>query len=320
MTNLPHVVPDWVLWQQRNFPNSNLLMLRGDVPALVDSGFVGHAEQTAAWAQHHAPTLSLVVNTHWHSDHVGGNAELQARGVGVAASTLDATAVNRRDPGCCSAERLDQPVQPYTVDQPLVGGEMLRLGEADWEVIATPGHTHGHLSLWQPEERLLVTGDALSDYDVGWVDLALTGPDAAATALTSVERLTELQPRVLLTSHGPVPTDTGAALAAAHRRASRLVEDHDGAVWYGARRVFAYALMIRGGLPVGEVEPYLLAREWLVDAAALLHSSPEHLAAEIVDSMNASGATLVRDGRLCAAAPHDAVPTASLKQPWPNEW
>ncbi|WP_324614506.1 MBL fold metallo-hydrolase [Streptomyces sp. MMG1121] len=33
-----------------------------------------------------------------------------------------------------------------------------------------PGHTPGHLALGQPEERLLVVGDALSDYDVGWVD------------------------------------------------------------------------------------------------------------------------------------------------------
>ncbi len=66
----------------------------------------------------HARTsqLSLVVNTHWHADQVGGNAMLQARGAGIAVSVPDADAVARRYPGCCQAEYLDQPVAPYTVD------------------------------------------------------------------------------------------------------------------------------------------------------------------------------------------------------------
>ena len=56
-------------------------------------------------------------------------------------------------------------------------GQILPLGAAEWQVIATPGHTPGHLCLWQPDEQLLIVGDALSDYDVGWVNLALDGPD-----------------------------------------------------------------------------------------------------------------------------------------------
>ena len=138
-------------------------------------------------------------------------------GAGVAASGPDAQAIARRDPGCCLAEYLDQPVAPYTVDKPLEDGQLVRLGDADWEVVRTPGHTPGHLSLWQPEERLLVVGDALSDYDVGWVNCALDGPDAATTALASLQRLANLAPRVVLPSHGPIPADPGAAFASALR-------------------------------------------------------------------------------------------------------
>jgi hydroxyacylglutathione hydrolase len=69
--------------------------VRGRQPALVDSGFVGHAEETAAWARAHAGHVALVVNTHWHSDHVGGNELLQAAGAGIAASAPDAHAVAR---------------------------------------------------------------------------------------------------------------------------------------------------------------------------------------------------------------------------------
>jgi glyoxylase-like metal-dependent hydrolase (beta-lactamase superfamily II) len=313
-------LPAWVTWQRRPFPDANLLLLHGRVPALVDSGFVGHAEQTAAWVRAHTGRVALVVNTHWHSDHVGGNALLQATGAGIAASAPDATAVARRDPGCCEAEYLDQPVAPYTVDQPLHDGQILRLGDADWQVVRTPGHTPGHLSLWQPDERLLVVGDALSDYDVGWVNLALDGPDAAATALASLHRLADLAPRLLLPSHGPIPADPAAAFANALRRAQRLVDDPAGAVWYGARRIFAFALMIRDGIPVDEVEPYLHARAWLTDAARLLERTPETLAAELVDAVLRSGAIIRRDRWLHATAEHTPVATASLHVPFPRAW
>jgi glyoxylase-like metal-dependent hydrolase (beta-lactamase superfamily II) len=313
-------LPRWALWRQRPFPDANLLLLQGDAPTLVDSGFVGHAEQTAEWVNAHTARLDLVVNTHWHSDHVGGNALLQAQGAAVAASKPDAEAIARRDPGCCVAEYLDQPVAPYSVDAPLDDGEVLRLGEADWEVVSTPGHTPGHLALWQPEERLLVVGDALSDYDVGWVNLALDGPEAATTALGSLERLTDLAPKVLLPSHGPIPADPSAALVAAHRRAERLVDDPAGAVWYGARRIFAFALMIRDGVPFDEVETYLVARAWLTDAARLLGRTPADLAAELVDTMIASGALTVRDGDLVAAADHTSVDPLSLRVPLPRHW
>ncbi|MFF3337005.1 MBL fold metallo-hydrolase [Streptomyces sp. NPDC002888] len=312
--------PAWVTWRRRPFPDANLLLLHGRRPALVDSGFVGHAQETAAWARAHTGHVALVVNTHWHSDHVGGNALLRAMGAGIAASSPDAQAVTRRDPGCCLAEYLDQPVSPYTVDEPLDDGQVLRLGDADWMVVRTPGHTPGHLSLWQPEERLLVAGDALSDYDVGWVNLALDGPDAAATALASLHRLADLPARSLLPAHGPIPADPSAAFAAATRRAQRLVDDPAGAVWYGARRILAFALMIRGGVPTTEVEPYLHDRAWLTDAARLLGRTSEALAAELVDTMLRSGAIVLRDGRLHATAEHTPVAAAALRVPFPRAW
>jgi glyoxylase-like metal-dependent hydrolase (beta-lactamase superfamily II) len=314
-------LPAGVTWQQRPFPDANLLLLHGGKPALIDSGFVGHAQQTADWAQAQAGgTVATVVNTHWHSDHVGGNALLQSNGAAIAASAPDADAVARRDPGCCVAEYLDQPVAPYTVDLTLTDNQTVRLGDTDWQVISTPGHTPGHLCLWEPEHRLLAVGDALSSYDVGWVNLALDGPDAATTALESLHRLVDLSLRVLLPAHGAMPADTGAALAAAVRRTQRLVDDPAGAVWYGTRRVFAFALMIRGGIPTDQVETYLRQRAWLTDAARLLDTTPEALVAELVQNMAAGGAVTIRDGRLCATAEHTPVAPDTLNVPMPRTW
>jgi hypothetical protein len=44
-------LPAWVTWQRRPFPDANLRLLGGCQPALVDSGFLGHAQETATWTR-----------------------------------------------------------------------------------------------------------------------------------------------------------------------------------------------------------------------------------------------------------------------------
>ena len=307
---------DGLIWQPRPFPDTNLLLLTGRRPALVDSGFVGHAEQTAAWARAHTGALALVVNTHWHADHVGGNALLQAAGADIAASALDAAAVARRDPGCCIAEYLDQPVAPYTVDQALDDGQLLRLGDAVWQVVATPGHTPGHLSLWQPDERLLVVGDALSDYDVGWVNIALDGPDTATTALASVQRLAELEPAGAATRARAVPpTRRRARRRAASRTAPRRRPRRRGLV----RRTPHLRLRPHDPRrhPRRRHRALPAARAWLTDAALLLRVTPEDLAAALVDTMRRSGAVTIRQVAFMRPRTTHALPLKTSRSPSP---
>jgi hypothetical protein len=78
--------------------------------------------------------------------------------------------------------------------------------------------------------------------------------------------------------------------------------------------------MIRNGIPVDEIEPYLHARAWLTDAARLLGRTPEALTAELVDTMLRSGAVLLRDNRLHAAAEHTPVAPRTLRVPFPRTW
>jgi hypothetical protein len=76
--------------------------------------------------------------------------------------------------------------------------------------------------------------------------------------------------------------------------------------------------MIRDGIPIDEVEPYLHARAWLTDAARLLDRTPEALAAELIDTMLRSGAIALRDKRLHATAEHtsgEVSATRSLRLP-----
>jgi glyoxylase-like metal-dependent hydrolase (beta-lactamase superfamily II) len=322
----PAEPPAWLRFLPLGFPSANVVVTTAGRRVLFDSGYGSDADrlfEALAGAGAPAGSLDLVVNTHWHSDHVGGNARLQsALGVPVAAGERDAGAVNARDPGACLAEWLDQPVEPYRVDRVLRPGDPLEAGPAEWEILATPGHTPGHLSFHQPDERLLVVGDALHADDVGWLNVALDGPAAIDDALRSVEALSRLPVRLAMSGHGPAITDPPAALAAAHARYERMRADPQRAAWHACKRILAFALMIHDGIPVGEIDGYLTGRPWLADhARAVLGTTSEALAADLLAEMRRAGAVDEQGGRLVCRTPSHRPPAGWRLGPgYPRDW
>lgn len=313
-------LPKGIVWQERPFPDANFLILLGEQPALIDSGFVAHAEETSHLAHLHTEHVNWVVNTHWHSDHVGANALLQQAGAGIVGSINDAEALTRADPGCCLAEYLDQPVPHYTIDSRVDDGDRLLLGDSEWEVLAVPGHTPGHLALWNPHDRLLAVGDAMSSYDVGWVNIVSEGQQALDTALRSLERLREREARVILPGHGPLIDHPDKALAKAIGRIERQQANPELAVNYGAKRVLAFALMIRNGMTPDQLDRYLTERAWVQDAASFLGESVEDFIRTLVDSMLATGALTVRLGTIHAATESASVTPDVFDLPFPRHW
>ena len=92
--------------------------------------------------QHHW-SLNLILNTHYHNDHVGGNLELkQKTGCKIIASISD----QHRIPG---------------IDTPVKENDILWLGKHPIHIISTPGHTNGHIVYHFTNDNLLFCGDTL---------------------------------------------------------------------------------------------------------------------------------------------------------------
>eukprot|EP01105_Mastigella_eilhardi_P028981 TRINITY_DN997_c0_g1_i1.p1 TRINITY_DN997_c0_g1~~TRINITY_DN997_c0_g1_i1.p1 ORF type:complete len:109 (+),score=11.65 TRINITY_DN997_c0_g1_i1:424-750(+) len=85
---------------------------------------------------------------------------------------------------------------------PLHDGDRLDCGPA-WgvlRVLEVPGHSHGHIALWDEARRLLFSGDTWFGGDV----VGSHSPKHAAALYASVDRLRALQPAVLCPGHGPI--------------------------------------------------------------------------------------------------------------------
>ena len=101
-----------------------------------DAGAVLAELDKAGWK------LDFILNTHWHPDHAGGNAQIKAA---TGAFIVGPAEVTRIAP----------------LDRTVVHGDTVELGETRFEVIDTGGHTLGHITYFDEADHIAFVGDTL---------------------------------------------------------------------------------------------------------------------------------------------------------------
>lgn len=210
---------------------------------LIDAGLPGTKgmiKKAAAERFGHDARPAAIIMTHGHFDHVGTLEELAREwDVPVYAHPLEApylsgsAAYPPGDPsvggGLMAALARAYPRGPVDVGPALrpLPEDGAVPGMSGWRWIHTPGHSVGHISLWQEAERTLIVGDAFvttaqeSAYAVAVQRPEMHGPPMYYTvdwdkARDSVERLAEIEPETVVTGHGEAMQ--GAEMRAALRR------------------------------------------------------------------------------------------------------
>jgi hydroxyacylglutathione hydrolase len=319
--------PGRIQMLQRTFPSANMALVTGPRPILIDTGFGSDLPETERLLHGLgvAPgSLQLIANTHAHVDHVGGNHGLQQTyGIPVAMGATDAQPINGRHPNACEAEFLDQPVEPFTVSRPLADGDELETGATVLRVLATPGHTPGHLSFYAPDERVLVLGDVIHGDDVAWLNLCVHGPDPLEQMLGTLDRLAGLRVDWACSGHGPRIADFAGALDAARRRYEGWRGKPEKIGWHACKRAFGYALMLEGGMTAERVKGYLLGAPWFtLSAARVFGREPAEFVEPLAAEMLRSGAARWEEGRLVPLTPYTPVPAewAGRMSVRPRSW
>jgi hydroxyacylglutathione hydrolase len=165
-----------------------------------DAGAILRALKALGWK------LDLILNTHWHPDHAGGNAEIVAATGATIVGPAEVTRIS-------------------ALDREVRGGDVVMLGETRFEVIETGGHTLGHIAYFDAADRIAFVGDTLFALGCGRLF-----EGTAEQMWTSLQRLAAL------------PDDTTVYCAheytASNARFALSVDD-DPALKARAERVFA---------------------------------------------------------------------------------
>jgi glyoxylase-like metal-dependent hydrolase (beta-lactamase superfamily II) len=193
-------------------------------PTLVDTGLPGQIAAIAtalAEAGVRVSDLKRIILTHQDIDHVGSLHDLvQAGGARVLAYAVEAPYIDGSEPARFArpevlAQRpelraVDEGFKYTPVDEQLQDGARLELA-GGVRVIATPGHTPGHMCLYHERTRTLIAGDALTASDG-----QLMGPNEGATpdmptAGQSVRALAQLDVQTIICYHGGVVAEDANA-------------------------------------------------------------------------------------------------------------
>jgi glyoxylase-like metal-dependent hydrolase (beta-lactamase superfamily II) len=212
--------------------NTSLILDARHGPTLVDTGLPGQLDAITtvlAEAGVRVQDLKQIILTHQDIDHVGSLHDLvQTSGARVLAYVVETPYIDgSQPPRFARPEVLAQRPElravaegfHYTpVDEQLEDGARLDFA-GGVRVIATPGHTPGHMCLYHERTRTLIAGDALTANDG-----QLMGPNEGATpdmptASQSVRKLAELDVQTIICYHG------GAVTVDANQQLQRVAQE-----------------------------------------------------------------------------------------------
>jgi glyoxylase-like metal-dependent hydrolase (beta-lactamase superfamily II) len=302
-------------WLQRDWLSANHIVFAasGETPAaVVDTGYARHAGLTLALVERAlaGQALGLIVNTHLHSDHCGGNHALQQHWPGVRTQVPAPSfeAVRHWQASRLSYEPTGQHCPRFQATGALQPGGRLRLGPAQWQVHAAPGHDPDAVLLFEPQTRTLISGDALWEDRLAIIFPELEGGPGFALTRATLALIEQLAPRWVIPGHGAAFEDAGAALAASRRRLDGFERDPTRHLRHAARALAMFHMLEEQQQQRAVLEAWLQRTPLFQHMAQQLCEAPQEVpgwAAGLVDSLVDDGLLVEHAGevRLAASAP-----------------
>jgi glyoxylase-like metal-dependent hydrolase (beta-lactamase superfamily II) len=300
-----HLPPSMRVFERGWLSANNILFSGREETTLVDTGYLTHAPQTLALVEHalHGRRLDRIVNTHLHSDHCGGNAALQAAwGCRIAIPAAEAGKIRDWDEAALSYRATGQQCARFTFDEVISPGDVLTMGDLQWQALAAPGHDPHALLFWCAGEGILLAGDALWQNGFGVIFPELAGEPGFDEVRDTLDLIAALDPRLVVPGHGAPFTDVGAALQRAYSRLDYLSTDPVRNAENAIKVLLKFLLLERREIAFGEVARLFETVPLLVLARRrFLPHPPAELAQWAVRALEKAGAARVREGWLVDA-------------------
>lgn len=300
------ILPDSLLVLERGWLSANnILFFEGEQATLVDSGYVTHAGQTVALVGHALAgrQLTRLVNTHSHSDHIGGNAALKAAydceiivPAGLHAAIAD------WDEDALLLSPLGQQSARFQHDSLISAGAEIAMGGLNWQALAVPGHDMEALAYYCPEKRILISGDALWENGFGVIFPELFGEaDGLLHTRQTLEMLARLPIDAIIPGHGRPFASIDEAFERAFRRIAQFENNIEQLAWHAIKVGVSFAMLERRSIPRERFADFVFSLPFAVDVnARFLGMTPDALVAKVERELLLVNALRLEDGMFVA--------------------
>lgn len=290
MTGAEHL-PQGIQVLERGWLSANNIVFSEGVTAVVDTGYWIHQAQTIALvcATLGPQALRLVLNTHLHSDHCGGNAALAQH---FPESQLlippgQSRYVREWDPHALTYTPTGQHCPPFKFDGLLNSGAEVQLGTLKWQIHAAPGHDPHSVILFEPIHKVLISADALWENGFGVVFPELEGTQAFSEVAATLDLVEQLAPRVIIPGHGRVFTDWSTALDRARRKLDGFIKNPAKHAHHAAKVLLKFKLLEEQNVAFEDLRVWACSTSYFQMLHAFHFSETPHTAwiEELVDDL-----------------------------------
>jgi glyoxylase-like metal-dependent hydrolase (beta-lactamase superfamily II) len=243
-----HKLPNGVTFFERGWLSSNNVLIQDkEQTVLVDTGYWTHANQTASLVASvlHKRPLTLIVNTHLHSDHCGGNSLLQHLfpAIKTYIPPGHASYVEEWNPEVLTFTPTGQHCPKFTKSGVLSNDDHLLSGDATWRVYSAPGHDPHSIILFNERDGVLISADALWENGFGVVFPEIEGIEAFDEVEATLQIIEQLNPKLVLPGHGSAFTDITGALKRARTRLAQFRASPEKHALYAAKVLLKFKLL-----------------------------------------------------------------------------
>jgi hydroxyacylglutathione hydrolase len=264
---------DDLFFIQRGYLSANHFVSRSRPPVLIDTGYSGSWYETRRLIEAlgiNLSDISLIINTHTHCDHVGGNRAIQVLSdCDIALHSVGRHFIDTRDDWATWWRYFGQQAEFFECTRSLEDGEEIYVGDHVFRIIYTPGHASDGIVLYHKKEKLLISSDTLWENDLAAMTLRVEGSTAVFQMLASLERIASLDVRQVYPGHGRPFGDCSGAITRSIKRLEGYLADRQRIGKDLLKKIIVYTLLMKQTVAADGFFKLLMETVWYKETVDL---------------------------------------------------
>ncbi len=262
---------------ERGYLNANHFVYRSEQPILIDTGYTSDFDITERLIKNIGVNLArtrLIINTHTHCDHIGGNRIIQDRsGCDIALHRVGKYFMDTQDDWSTWWRYYGQEADFFNCTKALDDGEVIAVGPHEFQVIHTPGHASDGIVLYNKKAKVVISGDALWEDDMPTITMRVEGSTCLFNLLDSLDKLESLDVKVVYPGHGRPFTDFKEAISKSKNKARDSINHKEKTGTYLLKKITIYTLLMQRQVDQKNFFDHLMGTYWFKETVDLFFSS-----------------------------------------------